>query len=77
MESVGGISVRLRFSKKIELLSISFHHVDFDFSNPDNDMKVIDDLLIDKCLLILLEIKIENSMTKIGDSTIHYCIDSN
>ena len=77
MESVGGISVRLRFSKTIESLSISFHHVDFDFSNPDNDMKVIDDLLIDKCLLILLEIKIENSMTKIGDSTIHYCIDSN
>ena len=68
--------MRLRFAK-IESLSMSFYHVDFDFSEPDNGMKVIDDLLIDKCLLILLEIKIENSMTKIGDSTIHYCIDSN
>ena len=56
---------------------MSFHHVDFDFSKPDNDMKVIDGLLIDKYLLILPEIKIENSMIKTGDSTIYYCIDFN
>ena len=54
---------------------MSFHHVDFDFSKPDNDMNVIDGLLIDKYLLILPEIKIENSMIKTGDSTIYYCVD--
>ena len=77
MESVGGISVRLKFAKKIESLSMSFHHVDFDFSTLDNGMKIIDDLLIDKYLLILPVIKIEHSIIKSGDSTIHYCIDSN
>ena len=56
--------IRLRFSKKIESLSMSFHHIDFDFSKLDNDIKVIDDLLINKCLLILPKIKIEKSMIK-------------
>ena len=53
---------------------MSFHHVDFDFSTLDNGMKV---LLIEKYLLMLLEIKIEYSIIKSGDSTIYYCIDSN
>ena len=48
METVGGISVRLKFAKQIESLSMSFHHVDFDFSTPDNGIKMIDDLLIEK-----------------------------
>ena len=50
METVGGISVRLKFTKKKESLLMSFHHVDFDFSTPDNSMKIIDDLLIEKCV---------------------------
>ena len=54
-----------------------FHHVDFDVPTPDNGMKIIDDLLIEKYLLMLPEIKIENSIIKSGDSTIYYCIDSN
>ena len=77
MESVGGISVRLKFAKEIESLSMSFHHVDFEFSTPDNGMKIIDEFLIEKYLLILLEITIEHSIIKSGDSTIYYCIDSN
>ena len=77
MESVGGKSVRLKFAKQIESLSISFHHVDFDFSTPDNGMKIIDDLLIKKYLLMLPEFNIEHSIIKTGDSTICYCIDSN
>ena len=36
---------------------MSFHHVDFDFSTPDNGMKIIDDLLIEKYVLMLSEIK--------------------
>ena len=40
---------------------MSFHHVDFDFSKPDNGIKVIDGLLIDKYLLMLPEIEIEHS----------------
>ena len=31
METIGGISVQLKFAKKIESLSMSFHHVHFDF----------------------------------------------
>ena len=77
METVGRISVRLKFSKKIESLSISFHHVDFDFSTLDNGMKIINDLLIEKYLLMLPEIKIEHSIIKLGDITIYYCINSN
>ena len=68
--------MRLRFAK-IESLSMSFYHVDFDFSEPDNGMKVIDDLLIDKYLFMLPEIKIENSSIKTDDSIIYYCIDPN
>ena len=56
---------------------MSFYHVDFDFSKPDNGMKAIDDLLIDKYLLMLPEIKIENSLIKTADNIIYYCIDSN
>ena len=56
---------------------MSFHHVEFDFSTPNNGMKIIDDLLIEKYLLLLPEIKIEHSIVKSGDSTIYYCIDSN
>ena len=48
METVRGISMRLNFSKIVESLSMAFHHVDFDVSTPDNDMKMIDDLLIEK-----------------------------
>ena len=56
---------------------MSFHHLDFDISTPDNGMKIIDDLFIEKYLLMLPEIKIEDSITKTGDITIYYCIDSN
>ena len=56
---------------------MSFHHVDFDFSTPDNGMKIIDDLLIEKYLLMLSEIKIEHSIIKSGGITIYYCIDTN
>ena len=56
---------------------MSFHHVDFDFSTPDNGIQMIDDLLIEKDLLLLPEIKIKNSMIKSGNSTIYYCIYSN
>ena len=56
---------------------MSFHHVYFDFSTPHNGIKIIDDLLIEKYLLMLLEIIIEHSIIKSGDSTIYYCIDSN
>ena len=56
---------------------MSFHYVDFDFSTQDNGMKIIDDLLIEKYLLMLPETKIERSIIKSGDNTIYYCIDSN
>ena len=56
---------------------MSFHHVDFDFSTPDNGMKIINELLIEKYLLMLPEIKIKHSIIKSDDSTIYYCIDSN
>ena len=61
MEIVEEISVRLRFAKKIKSSLMSFHHVEFDFSKPDNGIKVIDGLLIDKYLLMLPEIDIEHS----------------
>ena len=77
METSWGISVRLKFAKNIESLSMSFHHVDFDFSTPENGMKIVDDLLIELFLLMLPEIKIEQSIIISGDSTIYYCIDSN
>jgi len=77
MESVGGISVRLQFAKKIESLSMSFHYVDFDFSIPDNGMRIIDELLIEKYLLMLPEVITKHSIIKSGDSSIYYCIDSN
>ena len=35
---------------------MAFHHVDFDFSTPDNGMKIIDDFLIEKYLLMLPDI---------------------
>ena len=58
INTIGGISVRFRFDKQVESLSISFHHVDFDFSKTDDDIKVIDELLIEKYLLMLPEIRI-------------------
>ena len=46
---------------------MSFHHVDFDFSTPDNGMKIIDELLIKKYLLMLPEVEIKHSIIKSGD----------
>ena len=77
MKSVGGYPWDLNLLKKIESLSMSFHHVDFGFSTQDNGMKIIDDLLIEKYLLMLPETKSEHSIIKSGDSTIYYCIDFN
>ena len=77
MEIVGGISVRLKFAKKIESLLMSFHHIDFVFFTPENGMKIIDNLLIELFLLMLPEIKIEQSIIISGGITIYYCIDSN
>ena len=74
---IGGISVRFRFDKKVESLSMSFHHVDFDFSKTDDDIKVIDELLIEKYLLMLPEIRMKDSMIQTDDSRSYYCIDSN
>ena len=54
-----------------------FYRVDFDFSKIDEDIKVIDELLIEKYLLMLLEIRIEDSMIQTDDSRSYYCIDSN
>ena len=56
---------------------MSFHHDYFDFSTPNNGMKIIYDLFIEKYLLMLPEITIEHSIIKSVDSTIYYCIDSN
>ena len=53
-------------SLKNESLSMSFHHIDFDFSNPDNDIKTIDDLFIDIFLLMFPEIKVSNNVTANG-----------
>ena len=77
INTIGGISVRFRFDKKVESLSISFHRVYFDFSKTDDDIKLIDELLIEKYLLMLQEIRIENSMIRTDDSRSYYCIDSN
>ena len=63
--------------KKVESLSMSFHHVDFDFSKTDDDIKVIDELLIEKYLLMLPEIRMKDSMIQTDDSRSYYCIDSN
>ena len=46
MESIGGISVKLKFAKKFESLSMFFHHIDFEFSTPDNGMKIVEYLLM-------------------------------
>ena len=54
-----------------------FYRVDFEFSKIDEDIKVIDELLIEKYLLMLLEIRIEDSMIQTDDSRSYYCIDSN
>ena len=37
INTIGGISVRFRFDKQVESLSMYFHRVDFDFSKIDND----------------------------------------
>ena len=58
---------------------MSFHHVDldFDFSKTDENIKVIDKLLIEKSLLMLPEIRIEDSMIQTDDSRSYYCIGCN
>ena len=77
INTIRGISVIFGFDKKVESLSISFNGVDFNFSKKDDDIKVIDELFIEKCLLILPEIRIENSMIQTYDSRSYYFIDSN
>ena len=56
---------------------MSFHRIDFDFFKTDEDNKIIDDLLIEKYLLMSPEIKIEYSTIQTDDSRSYYCIDSN
>ena len=56
---------------------MSFHRVDFDLSKTDDDINVIDELLIEKYLSIIPEIRIENSMIQTDNSRSYYCIDSN
>ena len=78
INTIGGISVRFRFDKKkVESLSMSFHRVDFDFSKIDDDTKVIDELLIEKYLLMLPEIRIKDFMIQTDDNRSYYYIDSN
>ena len=56
---------------------MSFHRVDFDLSKTDDDINVIDELLIEKYLSIIPEIRIENSMTHTDNSRSYYGIDCN
>ena len=56
---------------------MSFHRVSFDCSKIDVDIKVIDELLVEKYLLMLPEIRIEDYTIQSDDSRSYYYIDFN